>query len=307
MLIRTFKYTLFVIFCIVCLPIAAKKWNVDNIPMVHLKNRYQYVCNPDNVLSKSTVDSVDCLLYSLEEDKGVQTVVVVVKQLEGDDPYSFGMGLGKRYGVGDKKQRSGLIIILATEDRSYQILTGNGLEGSLPDALIRRIQNRVMLPALKKGDWDAAILSTVKCVNGYLRGDNSLTAKDSEDDSVKELLLAFLFMALFLVSVYFFALQCSKRTCPKCGKRALKQVKQENLYVDNQLLTREYWKCKSCSYEETRDVRKQRDEGNHGGRGGVGGVWLPPIWGNGSGGSSSVGGGSFGGGSFGGGGSGGRF
>lgn len=129
---------------------SARKWTPETLPMVHLKDATKYVCNPDGILKPATVDSADALLSALERDKGVQTVVVVVKQLEGDDPYSFGMALGKRYGIGDGKQRTGLILILATEDRSYQLLTGNGLEGTIPDAISRRIQNRVMVPELKR-------------------------------------------------------------------------------------------------------------------------------------------------------------
>ena len=151
---------------------SARKWTPETLPMVHLKDATKYVCNPDGILKPATVDSADALLSALERDKGVQTVVVVVKQLEGDDPYSFGMALGKRYGIGDGKQRTGLILILATEDRSYQLLTGNGLEGTIPDAISRRIQNRVMVPELKKGDWDKAISNTLKSIDGYVRGEH---------------------------------------------------------------------------------------------------------------------------------------
>ena len=132
----------------------ARKWTPEDVPMVHLQDARRYVCNPENVLSQAAVDSTDHMLIRLQRDKGVQTVVVVVKQIEGDDPYQFGMAIGKKYGVGSGKQRTGLIVVLATEDRSFQILTGNGLEGTLPDAICRRVQNRITMPALKEGKWD---------------------------------------------------------------------------------------------------------------------------------------------------------
>lgn len=159
----------------------AIKWNPETLPMVYLQDASQYVCNPDGVLSADATQQTNLMLKALEKDKGVQTVVVVVKQLEGDDPYQFGMDLSRKYGIGNK-QRTGLIIILATEDRSYQILTGNGLEGTLPDGICRRIQNRVMIPELKKGDWDAAIVKTVESIDKYIRGDESIKA-DSTNDS----------------------------------------------------------------------------------------------------------------------------
>lgn len=274
--------------------------------MVHLKDATKYVCNPDGVLKPATVDSADALLSALERDKGVQTVVVVVKQLEGDDPYSFGMALGKRYGIGDGKQRTGLILILATEDRSYQLLTGNGLEGTIPDAISRRIQNRVMVPELKKGDWDKAISNTLKSIDGYVRGDETLRGNDNEEDNPLGSILVLVFTFTFIAFIYILSLQSNRRTCPKCGKHKLTLKKKTEKISGKRIMTEEHWRCKSCGYEETRHTDKPNDEHN-GNRSGGGGIppfiFFPPT----GGGHSGPTGGSFGGGTFGGGGSGGRF
>ena len=169
------------------------------------------------MLSQAAVDSTDMLLQALEKEKGVQTVVAVVKQLEGDDPYEFGMSLARKYGIGSKQQNSGLIIILATEDRSYQILTGAGLEGTLPDAVCNRIERRVMVPLLKKEEWDKAIVATVKSLDIYIRGAESLHAALDEDDSEDALagiLLSMVFGGIFLFIVVM--LVASGQT--RCGR-----------------------------------------------------------------------------------------
>ena len=293
---------------LVCLALgaAARGWTPETLPMVHLQDARRYVCNPDGVLSQTAVDTVDALLASLERDKGVETVVVVVKRLEGDDPYKFGMELGRKYGVGDAEQSTGLIVILATEDRSYQILTGNGLEGTLPDAICRRIQNKVMLPALKQGDWDAAIVGTMQAVDGYVRGDPLLHARKSgEGDGWGR--LGGVAVALFvLVLVAVMASRASVyRRCPRCRRRTLRMVREERIQQGAQAWRRRHWRCERCKYEETTADREPP-----GGGGLHHGTWWPPfIPGGGFGGRGGGGfsGGSFGGGSFGGGGSGGRF
>ena len=94
------------------LSIMAEKWTPESLPMPYLRDARQHVCNPDEVLSNAVVDSLNVLLTQLERDKGVQTIVVVVKQLEGDDPYDFCMQLGRKYGIGSKKQRTRLILSL---------------------------------------------------------------------------------------------------------------------------------------------------------------------------------------------------
>lgn len=287
---------------ICCFVAHATKWNADNIPMVYLQDATQYVCNPDGVLSSTAVTEANAMLKALERDKGVQTVVVVVKQLEGDDPYAFGMQLTKKYGIGSKKQRTGLIVVLATEDRSYQILTGNGLEGTLPDGICRRIQNQVMVPALKQGDWDGAIVKTLKSIDGYVRGDNSLIPDDEDDGTEGMIVGAAMVIGLILLFVGISYL--NRKRCPKCGKR-MKRVQQQKVRMkgSNNIMIRSLWVCKKCGYQKTVYSPYDDDANNSGG-------FIPPIfYGGGSSGHSSGGsfGGTFGGGTFGGGGSGGRF
>ena len=168
--------------CLLCpLSLNAEKWTAETLPMVYLQDARRHVCNPDGVLDEATVSSTDSLLTALEKDKGVQTVVVAVKQIEGGVPYEFGMSLARKHGIGSAKQNSGLIVVLATEDRAYQILTGTGLEGTLPDAICSRIERRVMVPRLKRGEWGPAISETMKAIDGYIRGDESLTAEEDGD------------------------------------------------------------------------------------------------------------------------------
>jgi len=295
---------------LILLPAAlcAKGWTPETLPMPHLQDARRYVCNPDGVLTPAAMDSTDALLARLEKDKGIETVVVAVKHLESDDPYAFGMELARRYGVGSKEQNTGLIVILATEDRSYQILTGRGLEGTLPDAICRRIENRLMVPALKQGDWDTAIVRTIQAIDGHVRGDDSLLPADDDDEAGD--LMAGLFAVGFIVvvvgAVAFVGYRDSHRRCPRCGKRTLRRTKGLLVRVGGRRKVRTHWRCTHCGYEEVRDEDAPHDGGLHGG------IWVPPLlMGGGSrsggGGFGGFTGGSFGGGSFGGGGSGGRF
>lgn len=281
----------------------ARGWTPETLPMVHLQDARRYVCNPDGVLSQAAVDSADVLLSRLERDKGVETVVVAVKRLEGGDPYRFGMDLARKYGVGDAEQRTGLIFIIATEDRTYQILTGNGLEGTLPDAICRRIQNRITVPALKRGEWDKAVVESLKAIDGYVRGDPSLHAQrdNAADDHAMGVGII---VALFFIGVLMVLFQrtSARRYCPRCHHRTLRAVKTERVTQGGRVWLRRHWRCSHCGHEETTADREPPAGG-----GLHEGLWLPPFIVGGGHGGGSFSGGSFGGGSFGGGGSGGSF
>lgn len=285
------------------LPVSARggKWTPETLPMVHLQDARRYLCNPDGVIGAAAADSIDHLLYALQHDKGVQTVAVAVKQLEGDDPYTFGMQLARKYGIGSKTQNSGLIIILATEDRSYQILTGRGMEATLPDAVCRRIENRVMLPLLKQHDWDAAMLQTLESIDLYVRGDETLRAEMAGQSEAEEQWAGLLIAAVVVVFfVVFGILKSRARRCPRCGQATMVKVSERRVQKDGAVYLLKTYRCPKCGHTHRKLVREDTASDLL--------MMTPFLFGRGGGGGGgSFGGGSFGGGSFGGGGSGGRF
>lgn len=284
---------------------AVAQWTVDKLPMVHLQDARRYVCNPDGVLSQAAVQAIDARLMALEKQTGVQTVVVVVKSLDPDDPFEFGIDLSKKYGIGLKGKDTGLIVILATEDRSYQILTGEGLEGTLPDALVNRIQDQVMVPKLKDGEWDAAMVSTIEALDGVIRQDAELIEQyelEEEEMTWGEILLIIVILAGIIAFLWFICWRSSK--CPKCGQHSYGYVGEKRVVLDGKRKIVKTYRCKKCGYEHN----ETEDDPDSGGGGALATSML--LWGVGralGGGGRSGGGGSFGGGSFGGGGSGGRF
>lgn len=286
----------------------AVAYTPDNLPVSKNSSSITYICNPDNVLSAHAVDSLNRMLLALEKNKGVKTLVIVVEDIESDDPYEFSIGVGNKYGVGSK-QNTGLIVTLATEDRCYYILTGEGLEKHLPDAICKRVENRVMVPLLKQGDWDGAMTATVATLKGILEGDEELikTVNGENDEDAGPILFFTLFIIVGAFMLFAHVTRQAKK-CPACGKHKLKVISNKT-YTDRQGIrhTDTILICQNCGKQVN---RKQKDDPNDTGIGGgpfIGGI---PFGGGGhrsSGGGFGGGFGSFGGGSFGGGGAGGRF
>ena len=69
-------------FLLIPLRAQEKVYTVDNLPKVHLQNKTQYVCNPAGILSKAACDSIDSMLYALELQTGIETVVAVASSLK---------------------------------------------------------------------------------------------------------------------------------------------------------------------------------------------------------------------------------
>lgn len=143
-------------------------WDADNIPMVHLQDARRYVCDPDGIMSPAMRDSTDSYLGRLEKETGIQTVFVIVSHVKNGDAFRVAEDIGNKYGVGDKKTRRGLVVVVAVDDKKYFIAPGNGLEGDLTDVDCDDIAQACIVRNMRAGDVDEAMLSTAKAVYNNL-------------------------------------------------------------------------------------------------------------------------------------------
>ena len=270
--------------------------------MVHLQDRTRYVSNPDGILSESAVATMNQILYQLEQNTGIQTLVVAVTGIEGGDCFDFAYRLGKEMGVGQKGRDNGLVILLSTDERCIQFATGYGLEGVLPDAICKRIQSRYMVEPFGKGDWNTGMVEGIRAINGYLDGSMENIGGEEEED----MLPLYLFGALMLGGLGLFGFAVwSQNRCPKCKKHKIQRISSQTLSRANGFITEETtYLCQNCGHTFTRKT-KSSDPNFRGPRGGSGPIFMGGGFGGRGGGGFS--GGSFGGGSFGGGGAGSRF
>ena len=280
------------------LPVWSKVYTPTTIPMVHLEDHTRYTCNPDGILSAHAVSIMDSIFYALEQQTGIQTVVAVVGEIEPADCFEFAHALFTAQGVGQQDKDNGLVILLSTEERCIQFVTGYGLEGSLPDAICKRIQSKYMIDLLGAERWDEAMIAGSRALYKHLMGDPTLVDEEHrEAEEDRQALIGFgIFMvaSLLLLILIGYIIARKQSLCPKCKQHTLKRSGSMTIMRRNGIRRDQVtFTCTNCGHNV------YRIEDHHIGGGSVGGG---PIIGGGRG--SSFGGGSFGG-SFGGGRSGG--
>ena len=276
----------------------AKVYKPSDISPVHLEDRNRYVCNPDGILSRSAVDRIDAAFRTIEDSTGIQTLVAVVTDIDPDDCFEFAHQLGETVGVGRSSSDNGLVILLSTGERCIQFATGYGIEGVLPDALCKRVQERYMNRYFADDKWDEGMVAGAEALKEILlKGEYADDNEFGANEAIAAVsVLAGILIFLVVLIVY---IDRRSRKCPKCGHVALKQVSvstiSRNNGVKKELIT---LKCSHCGFITSRNRTSYYSTGGHGGGPHVGG-------GRGFGGGSI--GGSYGGGHFGGGGAGSRF
>lgn len=140
---------------------------VQSIPNQKLLNG-SYVSNPDKILEDGIVAQIDTLLKSLEKKTTVQVAVVVVQSIGQADIFDFAQQLFVTWGVGQKENDNGLLLLFVNDQRTIRFHTGYGLEGVLPDVVCKRIQRDFMVPEFKNGNYNAGMLAGLQQVNKIL-------------------------------------------------------------------------------------------------------------------------------------------
>lgn len=80
------------------------------------------------VLDSADISAIEEIGSALESVTGVQAIAVVVDFLDGEDPADYVTDLINKWGVGDKKEDNGVVVLLASGDRRIQIGTGKGID-----------------------------------------------------------------------------------------------------------------------------------------------------------------------------------
>jgi uncharacterized protein len=273
----------------------AKPYTIEEVPNVQLANRHCYTSNPDGILSAEAVRAIDAACDSLRTKGVAQVAVVAIKDIASDDVFTFAHKLFSSWGVGSSKSDNGLGIILVLDKREIRFVTGYGIEGILPDAICKRIQQRYMVGPLGNGDYDKGMIDGITAISALLSS-GELPNHPDEEMSSEELfaIVTTIFSSLAIFLLIIFLVYRAAHRCPKCGKHHLKQINTQILQnTRSYQIIEKHFVCPDCGNEVTTQSRIDKTPtiivggGGHRGGGGFGG--------------------GFGGGSFGGGGAGSRF
>lgn len=121
-----------------------------------------------NLLSAQTERSLTDKLKALE-DQTTDQVVVTLPNLQGETIEQFDYQIGRYWGIGQKDQNNGALLIVAVKERKVRIEVGYGLEGTLTDALTKVIVDTATVLRFKAGDFQAGIRAGVSDIVAALR------------------------------------------------------------------------------------------------------------------------------------------
>lgn len=135
------------------------------------------VIDEAHILTASEKSHLETQLRQIYEDKLAQMAVVIVPTTEGVDIFDYTYQVAKRWELGDKERDDGILMAVAINDRKLHIVTGYGVEGVLPDAIISRIIREDITPSFKTGAYAQGISAGIARIDERLRADPETLAK----------------------------------------------------------------------------------------------------------------------------------
>ena len=180
---------------------AQREWSAENVPIPYLKDSTQYVSDPDGYLSKDQKDSANFYLQKLNLECGVQNVLVIVGHVKDQDAFRMSQDIGEKYGIGYKKTRRGLVMVIAVEDHKYFIAPGMGLEGELTDVDCDDIARACIVKYMRLNQPGMAVVTVSRSIYNKVKSGRS-GIPDVDDGPIGEDEWGFIifFLIIFVMS-----------------------------------------------------------------------------------------------------------
>src|SRR5580692_2761096 len=133
-----------------------------------------YVNDFAGVLSGAAKEKLTALCAEVEQKTKAQIAIVTVSSLEGEPIEQFSIDLATAWGIGPKQKATGVLILLAPNDRKYRVEVGYGLEGILPDGKVGGF-GREAVPFLQQNDYSGAVLLITQRIASVIAEDQKVT------------------------------------------------------------------------------------------------------------------------------------
>lgn len=153
------------------------------------------------VLSQASRQELEQSLETFAKEKKHEIAVVVIKSLGGGDIESYANTLFREWGIGKKEYNNGVLFLAAIDDRKMRIEVGYGLEGALTDLESKHIQDDIVRPFFRNGDYGAGIAEGVRAIMQATEEELIIQSRPRTDPSIANGIMRFggeLFFLLFL-------------------------------------------------------------------------------------------------------------
>lgn len=137
-----------------------------------------------DILSSEQEEKLNQELVQFDDSTSNQILVITTTDLCGLDKAQYAIGLGDFFGVGQAKERNGVVLLVKPKTPNAKgetfIAIGRGLEGAIPDGGTYLIIEREMIPLFKEGKYFEGIASATTVLKSLALKEYSISEYGSK-------------------------------------------------------------------------------------------------------------------------------
>ncbi len=107
-----------------------------------------------HVMTQDQIDALEQKLIAYNDSTSSDIVVVTVPNIGNSSIEDYTLKILRSWGIGDKKNNNGIVIVADIKDRTVDIQVGYGLEGAIPDVTAKSIIDNEIVPNFRGGGSD---------------------------------------------------------------------------------------------------------------------------------------------------------
>lgn len=178
---RIFKKIIFTVLTLVLIlgpSFSFAQYGIEDLPNPKIKGQNYFVSNPDQIISNHVVEELDAISWQIDSITKCEFAIVIVNDYVGDSDFDFALNLFNAWGIGKKESNNGLLLFIAKNRHEYRFISGYGMEGILPDAYLKRIGEKFLVPNFKAEDYDRGVLECSRFIQTILTAPDARTELD---------------------------------------------------------------------------------------------------------------------------------
>lgn len=212
----------------------ARTYTPQEVPNPKSNGQQYYVANPDDILSSDEVAYLNRCAQMLEDSMQAELSVVAIESIGEQDMFDFTYRLFQLWGIGKEGKNTGVLICFVLASHDIRIMTGQGIEGVLPDAVCKRIIDEDMIPSFRQEKYGEGLcLGVLRIYEICSSGDaptellnmRSATRRSASQNSTAfdEIINILIVWGTILGAIAFvigitWCITYRRKKCPKCGK-----------------------------------------------------------------------------------------
>ena len=122
------------------------------------------IIDQTDTLSESEINKLSDQITSSRADKEYQVGILMIPRLDGESIEEYSIKVAREWGIGQKGENNGVLLLVAKDDRQLRIEVGSGLEGDLTDAQSGRIIRDVIAPQFRQDNYYAGISNGLESI-----------------------------------------------------------------------------------------------------------------------------------------------